>query len=130
MRLLPSGTAASLRRFLATLAVLASSSAVLAQGAWPEKPITMVVPFPPGGVADTVARPVAEALSRELQGRGYQVLTVVEQTAQGRLATVRLQPPGRSPRGVVIDLLFASSGIERSCFIIPKRPDDAMLRRK
>jgi tripartite-type tricarboxylate transporter receptor subunit TctC len=26
----------------------------------------MVVPFPPGGVADTVARPVAEAMSREL----------------------------------------------------------------
>jgi tripartite-type tricarboxylate transporter receptor subunit TctC len=27
----------------------------------------MVVPFPPGGVADTVGRPVAEALSRELK---------------------------------------------------------------
>jgi tripartite-type tricarboxylate transporter receptor subunit TctC len=30
-----------------------------AQQAWPERPITMIVPFPPGGVADTVARPVA-----------------------------------------------------------------------
>ncbi len=38
-----------------------------AQDAWPSKPITMVVPFPPGGVADTVGRPVAEALSRELK---------------------------------------------------------------
>jgi tripartite-type tricarboxylate transporter receptor subunit TctC len=27
----------------------------------------MIVPFPPGGVADTVARPVAESLSRELK---------------------------------------------------------------
>jgi tripartite-type tricarboxylate transporter receptor subunit TctC len=27
----------------------------------------MIVPFPPGGVADTVARPVAEAMSRELK---------------------------------------------------------------
>jgi tripartite-type tricarboxylate transporter receptor subunit TctC len=27
----------------------------------------MIVPFPPGGVADTVARPVAEALGRELK---------------------------------------------------------------
>lgn len=43
--------------------VLASS--VQAQS-WPSKPITMVVPFPPGGVADTVARPVAEALAKEL----------------------------------------------------------------
>ena len=34
--------------------------------AWPTKSITMVVPFPPGGVADAVGRPVAEALSRIL----------------------------------------------------------------
>ncbi len=33
---------------------------------WPTKPITMVVPFPPGGVADIAGRPVAEALSRIL----------------------------------------------------------------
>ena len=34
---------------------------------YPSKPITMVVPFPPGGVADTVGRPVAEAMSRHLR---------------------------------------------------------------
>ena len=34
---------------------------------YPAKPITMVVPFPPGGVADTVGRPVAEAMSRHLK---------------------------------------------------------------
>ncbi len=34
--------------------------------AYPSKTITMVVPFPPGGVADIVARPVAESMSREL----------------------------------------------------------------
>jgi tripartite-type tricarboxylate transporter receptor subunit TctC len=34
---------------------------------YPERAITMIVPFPPGGVADTVARPVAEALARELK---------------------------------------------------------------
>ena len=38
-----------------------------AQGSYPDRPVTMVVPFPPGGVADTVARPVAEALGRELK---------------------------------------------------------------
>ena len=51
--------------------LLASLVAVVATAAyaqeWPERPITMIVPFPPGGVADTVARPVAEALSRELK---------------------------------------------------------------
>ncbi len=34
---------------------------------YPNKPITMIVPFPPGGVADTVGRPVAEAMSRHLR---------------------------------------------------------------
>jgi len=33
---------------------------------YPDHAITMIVPFPPGGVADTVGRPIADALSREL----------------------------------------------------------------
>ncbi len=51
---------------LFVLGLFAATSA-FAQPAWPDKPITMIVPFPPGGVADTVARPVAEALGRELK---------------------------------------------------------------
>ena len=43
------------------------ASCLRASRAYPDKPITMIVPFPPGGVADTVARPVAEALARELK---------------------------------------------------------------
>lgn len=38
-----------------------------AQEAYPSKPITLIVPFPPGGVADIVGRPFADALSRELK---------------------------------------------------------------
>ena len=44
-----------------------AGAAASAQSTWPDKPVTMIVPFPPGGVADTVARPVADALSRELK---------------------------------------------------------------
>lgn len=51
---------------LLTLLCAFFTNAAHAQEAWPNHPITMVVPFPPGGVADTVARPVAEALSRNL----------------------------------------------------------------
>lgn len=55
----------------------------------------------------------AEALVYSLTGLGYRQGTVIEQTSLGRLATVRLHPPGQGPRGVLVDLLFASSGIER-----------------
>ena len=54
----------------------------------------------------------AETLVRDLGARGYRPLTVVEQEAKRRLSTVRLAPPTQGPSGIVLDLLFASSGIE------------------
>ena len=50
---------------LLALAVFAGIGGAQAQ-TYPSRPITLVVPFPPGGVADTVARPVAEAMGRAL----------------------------------------------------------------
>ena len=53
-------------------ALVVSSLAMLsvplahAQDAYPSKPIALIVPFPPGGVADIVARPAADAMSRVL----------------------------------------------------------------
>jgi predicted nucleotidyltransferase len=55
----------------------------------------------------------AESLVNSLLRRGYTVLASLEQTSAGRLATVRLRAPGETAEGVVVDLLFASSGIER-----------------
>jgi len=52
-------------RFL--LGALAGAVFSVAAADFPDHAITMVVPFPPGGVADTVARPVAEAMGRDLQ---------------------------------------------------------------
>ena len=46
-----------------------------------------------------------------LQSR-YQLLSMLDQTATGRFATARLIPPGETESGAVVDLLFASCGIE------------------
>jgi tripartite-type tricarboxylate transporter receptor subunit TctC len=37
---------------------------VRAQGAWPSRPVTVVVPFPPGGGTDAFARPLFAAMSK------------------------------------------------------------------
>ena len=53
---------------LSSLALLAITALpTLAQDEYPSRPITMLVPFPPGGVADAVGRPVAEAMGRALK---------------------------------------------------------------
>ena len=49
-----------------------------------------------------------EALARDLRVAGYHVIALVEHEDAKRLATVRL----RSPSGITVDLLTASSGIE------------------
>jgi predicted nucleotidyltransferase len=56
--------------------------------------------------------PAAEALVGDLRAQGYHLETTLEQAALGRLATARLTPPGLSATGIVLDLLFASSGLE------------------
>jgi tripartite-type tricarboxylate transporter receptor subunit TctC len=54
------------RRSALAALLLSIATLAFAQAPYPSKPITMIVPFPPGGLADTVGRPVAEAMSRHL----------------------------------------------------------------
>jgi tripartite-type tricarboxylate transporter receptor subunit TctC len=52
---------------LALLALLVAGTPALAQEPYPSRPITLVAPFPPGGVADLTARPVAAAMEKVLK---------------------------------------------------------------
>ncbi len=104
-------------KLLTTMLWLLATSTAFAQGNWPEKPITLIVPFPPGGVADTVARPVAEALGKEL---GQSV--IVENRAGAGGAT-GIGVAARAPADGYTLLLSLSS-----ISILPEA--DAMLGRK
>ena len=62
----------SRRAALATTAGLLAAPALHAQGAWPNKDLRLVCPFPPGGTTDVVARLVAAAM-RDRLGRNVVV---------------------------------------------------------
>jgi tripartite-type tricarboxylate transporter receptor subunit TctC len=57
-----------MKRVLTSLLLgLAASGAVLAQ-AWPSRPVTLLVPFPPGGSTDAIARVLGSKLQEQLGG--------------------------------------------------------------
>jgi tripartite-type tricarboxylate transporter receptor subunit TctC len=74
-------------RFAVLLAVFAGAlwpSAVLPQGAFPEHPIKLIVPFPPGGSTDIVARVVAGKMG---EGIGKAVIVDNKPGAAGNVGT-------------------------------------------
>ena len=78
---------------LTGIAFLAFSAAVFAQ-AWPAKPIKLVVPYPPGGSADILARAIGQKL-----GDGLGQAVVIDNrpgagTAIGAEATAKAAPDG------------------------------------
>ena len=70
------------------------ATALSAQDAYPTKPITMIVPFPPGGIADIVGRPLAAVMEKTLK----QPVIVVNRTgaggAVGMAAVAKATPDG------------------------------------
>ena len=55
-----------LRSVSLTVLVLSAASACLAQS-WPQKPIKVIAPYPPGGPSDLVMRTAAEKIQAALK---------------------------------------------------------------
>ena len=54
------------RKLIVALGMLGFASVIAVAQSWPQKPIRMIVPFPPGGGTDFVGRLVAKHLSQRL----------------------------------------------------------------
>ncbi|VCU71402.1 Tripartite tricarboxylate transporter family receptor [Pigmentiphaga humi] len=95
-------------------AALALALAAPALAAYPDKPITLVVPFPPGGAVDTLGRLFAESISAQT---GQPVIVENKGGANGNIGTeavVKSAPDGYT-------LLIAANGLATNPTIYPKR---------
>lgn len=88
-----------LPRLMLTAGVLAGAFAggLLATGTaaaqdWPQKPVTVVVPFPPGGSTDTIARMLAQPLNEKL-GQPFVIENRPGATGAIGAAMVKRAPP-------------------------------------
>ena len=79
-----------MKKSLITLLVAATTS--LSAFAWPDKPITLVVPFPPGGSTDLIARTLSGKMGEKLGGA-----TVVVENKAGATGTIGATYIARAP---------------------------------
>jgi len=79
-----------MKKSLITLLVAATTS--LSAFAWPDKPITLVVPFPPGGSTDLIARTLSGKMGEKLGGA-----TVVVDNKPGATGTIGATFIARAP---------------------------------
>jgi tripartite-type tricarboxylate transporter receptor subunit TctC len=106
------------RMLLAATALAALTGSALAQPNYPERPITVVVPFSAGGSTDTIGRLIAEPMTRQL---GQQVIVENVAGAGGTLGAGRVARA--DPDGYT--LMLHHIGLASSVGLYRKLPYDA-----
>src|SRR3954469_5466673 len=115
--LMAPGIAVAGLAFLSALAVMVSRPA-LAQ-AWPTQPVTFVVPFPPGGSVDPLARLLSARLTNAL---GQQFLVENKTGASGSIGTAQVAKS--TPDGYTFVVVFDTHAVNPS--LIPNMPFDTV----
>jgi len=103
------------------LAAATSLSVAQTPAAYPVKPITMIVPFPPGGVTDLVARELAKRLS---DGLGQPVVVDNRAGAGGNIGTAALakaQPDGYTLGVMTVSAMSIGPHIHKSLSFVPNK---------
>lgn len=88
------------------LAVAPAAAPARAQEAFPARPIQMIVPFPPGGVADITGRPTAQVMGRLLR----QTVVVVNKPGAGG-SVGAAQAARAAPDGYTILMALSSVSV-------------------
>lgn len=101
-------------------ACLLGAAAMTAHAAFPERPIRLVVGFPPGGGADYAARQVAEALGQALGA------SVVVDNKPGANGTIAAADVARAPADGYTLLLGVTASHAISPVLMPKLPYDSL----
>jgi len=107
------------RKILAAAAALPAASLGFAQARYPSKPITIVVGFAAGGIADSLARTAAQLLSERLQQ------SVVVDNRAGAGGTIASAAVARAPKDGYT-LLMVSNGHAVNATLMKNLPFDAV----
>lgn len=99
------------RRRLLRAAALVAASPAFAQDGYPQRPITLIVPFAPGGIADLTARIVAEAMARDLG----QAIVVDNRPSAGNIVGSAAVAHAR-PDGYTLLLMSNGNAVSASLF--------------
>src|SRR4249920_2270104 len=93
-------------RVAALVFLVVVSGLAVAQEAYPSRAVTMIVPFPPGGVADIVGRPLAAMMEKSLK----QPVVIVNRTGAGGALGMR-EVAKAAPDGYTILMALSSISI-------------------
>jgi len=108
-----------LARALAALTMALAAFGANAADAWPNRPIKLVVPFPPGGTTDQIARYVQKPLTDELG------VPIVIENRGGGSGSIGAAMVAHAPAdGYTFLLVFDTHGVNPS--IIPNMPFDTL----
>lgn len=109
-----------LRQLAVALGLSLVAAASMAEAAWPAKPVKLVVPFPPGGGTDFIARVVGERLA---QATGA---TVVIDNKPGAGGNIGLDVLAKSPADGYTLGLGQTANLVINPHLYPKMPYDAL----